>query len=108
MEMAAEVYDRASAADIGQALSLVGKQLLQNVLQNDSVQWCSEQPPKSIKRMGVGERGWNRTFNLLIKSRRIRNRRAPHFCTERINDLPINGTAHLWQSSAAYGFQPFD
>jgi hypothetical protein len=60
----------------------------------------------------------NRTFNLLIKSRRIRNRRAPHFCTERINDLPIaklerkrlalvlkrrelaymgsNGTAHLW------------
>ena len=23
------------------------------------------------------------------KSRRIRNRRAPHFCTERINDLPI-------------------
>jgi integrase len=38
VEMAAEVYDRASAADIGQALSLVGKQLLQNVLQNDSVQ----------------------------------------------------------------------
>jgi hypothetical protein len=49
---------------------------------------------------------------------------------ERINDLPIakperkrfalvlkrrelahmgsNGTAHLWQSSAAHGFQPFD
>ena len=31
----------------------------------------------------------SRTFNLLIKSRRIQNRRAPHFCTERINDLPI-------------------
>jgi integrase len=38
VEMAAEVYDRASVADIGQALSLVGKQLLQNVLQNPSVQ----------------------------------------------------------------------
>jgi len=34
VEMAAEVYDRASAAEIGHALSLVGKQLLQN----DSVQ----------------------------------------------------------------------
>jgi integrase len=30
VKMAAEVYDRASAADIGHALSLVGKQLLQN------------------------------------------------------------------------------
>jgi hypothetical protein len=31
VKLAAEVYDRASAADIGQALSDVGKQLLQNV-----------------------------------------------------------------------------
>ena len=37
VELAAEVYDRASAADIGQALSDVGK-LLQNVLQNPTVQ----------------------------------------------------------------------
>jgi hypothetical protein len=36
--LAAEVYDRASAADIAQALSGVGKQLLQNVLQKTSVQ----------------------------------------------------------------------
>jgi hypothetical protein len=38
VELAAEVYDRGSAADIGQALSVVGKQLLQHVLQNPSVQ----------------------------------------------------------------------
>jgi hypothetical protein len=38
VELAAEVYDRASAADIGQALCDVGKQLLQNVLQKTSVQ----------------------------------------------------------------------
>jgi hypothetical protein len=29
---------------------------------------CSEQPPKSVNYMGVGERGRNRTSNLLIKS----------------------------------------
>jgi integrase len=34
VELAQEVYDKASHADIRAALSLVGKQLLQNVLQN--------------------------------------------------------------------------
>ena len=29
---------------------------------------CSEQTPKSVNCMGVGERGRNRTYNLLIKS----------------------------------------
>jgi integrase len=36
-ELAAEVYDRADRNDIGQALSLVGKQLLSNVLSNAPV-----------------------------------------------------------------------
>jgi uncharacterized protein with von Willebrand factor type A (vWA) domain len=35
--LAAEVYDRASSTDIGQALHVVGKQLLPNVLPNQSV-----------------------------------------------------------------------
>jgi integrase len=38
VELAAEVYDRASSADIGQALSLAGKQLLPKVLPNDLMQ----------------------------------------------------------------------
>jgi integrase len=38
VQLAAEVYDRASSADIGQALSLAGKQLLPRVLPNGSVQ----------------------------------------------------------------------
>lgn len=36
--LAAEVYDRATAADIGQALDLVGKQLLPQLLPADAVQ----------------------------------------------------------------------
>jgi integrase len=38
VELAQEVYDKASPADIRDALSWVGKQLLQNVLQSTSVQ----------------------------------------------------------------------
>jgi integrase len=37
VELAAEVYDRASSTDIGQALHAVGKQLLPSVLPNQSV-----------------------------------------------------------------------
>jgi hypothetical protein len=36
VELAAEVYDRASSTDIGQALQVVGKQLLPTVLLNQS------------------------------------------------------------------------
>ena len=36
VELAAEVYDRASSTDIGQALHVVGKQLLPTVLPNPS------------------------------------------------------------------------
>jgi hypothetical protein len=36
VEWAAEVYDRASSTDIGQALHVVGKQLLPTVLPNQS------------------------------------------------------------------------
>jgi integrase len=36
VELAAEVYDRASSTDIGQALHVVGKQLLPSVLPNQS------------------------------------------------------------------------
>jgi integrase len=50
VEMAAEVYDRASAADIGQALSLVGKQL-------QSLQSLNDQKPawtasKNVEKVG--------------------------------------------------------
>jgi hypothetical protein len=31
----------------------------------------TKQSPKSVNCMGVGERGRNRTYNLLIKSRRV-------------------------------------
>jgi integrase len=37
VELAAEVYDRASAADIGQALCSVGAEMLQTVLQNPAL-----------------------------------------------------------------------
>jgi len=37
VEPAAEVYDRASSTDIGQALHVVGKQLLPTVLPNEPV-----------------------------------------------------------------------
>ena len=37
VELAAEVYGRASSTDIGQALPVVGKQLLPTVLPNESV-----------------------------------------------------------------------
>jgi hypothetical protein len=37
VELAAEVYDRASSTDIGQALQVVGKQLLPTVLPNQSL-----------------------------------------------------------------------
>ena len=36
VELAAEVYDRASSTDIGQALHVVGRQLLPTVLPNQS------------------------------------------------------------------------
>jgi hypothetical protein len=36
VSLAAEVYDRASSTDIGQALDVVGKQLLPAVLPNQS------------------------------------------------------------------------
>jgi methylmalonyl-CoA mutase cobalamin-binding subunit len=37
VELAPEVYDRASAADIGRALGLVGTELLPTVLPTESV-----------------------------------------------------------------------
>ena len=46
VELAAEVYDRASSTDIGQALHVVGKQLLPTVL------------PKSVRELRKMQELW--------------------------------------------------
>ena len=59
VQLAAEVYDRANRSEMREALSVMGKQ------------FGSKRGTKCLGAIAVvedGERGRNRTFNLLIKS----------------------------------------
>jgi hypothetical protein len=60
--LAMEVYDHAGVEDFREPLSSVAGELLRPVMKNGST------PRTIVDFKGVGERGRNRTFNLLIKS----------------------------------------